>query len=306
MARSRRNRKNPTDTPSTGAAEGTYEISTGTAELVPDTFHPDAWTLMINGVPSSHVQIGRPDVLEFEYMRWIAAIVEQQTDAHFDPATLRVTHLGGAACSLARYFAHLWPQSRHTVVELDAKLAELVRKWFDIPRAPTVKIRVGEAGEVTSGFYPGSREIIIRDVFAGNRTPLDLTTPDFFRAVHAALAPGGLYVSNCGDYSSLIGTKTELAGMAEVFAHVAVIADPPMLKGRRYGNMILIGSDRELPAEGSVAAAQLARVLLGGAVPAHYKDERWTRALFDGAVPRTLDKRHDRADSPSTSGSSET
>jgi len=295
MARSRRNRKNPTDTPSTGAAEGTYEISTGTAELVPDTFHPDAWTLMINGVPSSHVQIGRPDVLEFEYMRWIAAIVEQQTDAHFDPATLRVTHLGGAACSLARYFAHLWPQSRHTVVELDAKLAELVREWFDIPRAPTVKIRVGEAGEVTRGFYPGSREVIIRDVFAGNRTPLDLTTPDFFRAVHSALTPGGLYVSNCGDYSSLLGSKTELAGMAEVFDHVAVIADPPMLKGRRYGNMILIGSDAELPAEGSPEAAQLARVLLGGAVPAHYKDERWARALFDGTVPRTLDTRHDGA-----------
>lgn len=295
MARSRRNRTRPADTPTTGAAAGTYEISTGTAELVPDTFHPDAWTLMINGVPSSHVQIGRPDVLEFEYMRWIAAIVEQQTDARFDPTALRVTHLGGAACSLARYFAHLWPQSRHTVVELDAKLADHVREWFDIPRAPTVKIRVGEAGEITRGFYPGSREVIIRDVFAGNRTPLDLTTPNFFRAVHSALTPGGLYVSNCGDYSSLLGSKTELAGMAEVFDHVAVIADPPMLKGRRYGNMILIGSDAELPAEGSPEAAQLARVLLGGAVPAHYKDERWARALFDGTVPRTLDTRHDGA-----------
>ncbi|GAB3708706.1 spermidine synthase [Corynebacterium nasicanis] len=283
MARSRR-----TPQSTTAAAPGTYEISTGTAELVPDTFLPDAWTLMINGVPSSHVQIGRPDVLEFEYMRWIAAIVEQQTAARFDPATLRVTHLGGAACSLARYFAHLWPQSRHTVVELDAKLAGYVRDWFDIPRAPTVKIRVGEAGEVTRGFYPCSREIIIRDVFSGNRTPLDLTTPEFFRAVHSALTPGGLYVSNCGDYSSLLGSKTELAGMTQVFRHVAVIADPPMLKGRRYGNMILIGSDTELPAEGSREAAQLARVLLGGAVPAQYKDERWTRALIDATPPRTL------------------
>ena len=104
-----------------------------------------------------------------------------------------------------------------------------------------MKVRVGRPG--TRGFCPGSREVIIRDVFAGNRTPLDLTTPDFFRAVHSALTPGGLYVSNCGDYSSLLGSKTELAGMAEVFDQVAVIADPPMLKGRRYGNMILIGSD---------------------------------------------------------------
>lgn len=307
MARSRKNRTRPDDTPqtgATGAAPGVYDISTGTAELVPDTFLPDAWTLMINGVPSSHVQIGRPDVLEFEYMRWIAAIVEQQVSDHHDPTTVRITHLGGAACSMARYFADLWPKSRNTVVELDAKLADYVREWFDIPRAPTVKIRVGEAGEVTRGFYPASREVIIRDVFAGARTPLDLTTPDFFRAVQASLAPGGLYVSNCGDFHSLIATKTELAGMAEVFDHVAVIADPPMLKGRRSGNIILIGSDRELPVEGSTAAAQLSRVLLGGAVPAHYKDERWTRALFDGTEPRVLataQDRHDHAANPAIS-----
>ncbi|QGU04383.1 spermidine synthase [Corynebacterium comes] len=281
-----KNRRSSPTTPTTGAVAGTYEISTGTAELVPDDFFPDAWTLMINGVPSSHVQIGRPEVLEFEYMRWIAAIVEQQVASHLDPDSLRVTHLGGAACSMARYFADLWPKSRHTVVELDARLAAYVREWFDIPRAPTVKIRVGEAGEITGDFYPASREVIIRDVFAGAKTPASLTTPSFFRAAHAALIPGGLYVANCGDYSSLMATRAELAGMAEVFDHVAVIADPPMLKGRRYGNIILIGSDRELPAEGSTGAASLARVLLGGAVPAHYKDEAWTRALFRGTAPR--------------------
>ncbi|MCS5479021.1 fused MFS/spermidine synthase [Corynebacterium sp. YIM 101645] len=292
---SRRQRTSP-DTPTTGAAAGSYEIDSGIAELVPDTFLPDAWTLMINGVPSSHVQIGRPDVLEFEYMRWIAAIVEQQVAAHHDPSTLRVTHLGGAACTMARYFADLWPKSRHTVVELDSELAQYVRQWFDIPRSPTVKIRVGEAGEVTAGFHPASRDVIIRDAFAGARVPLHLTTPDFFRDVQNALAPGGLYVANCGDFHSLIATKTELAGMAEVFAHVAVIADPPMLKGRRSGNMILIGSDHELPEEGSPEAAGLARVLLGGAVPAHYKDERWTRDLFSGTAPRRLDNRHDHAD----------
>ncbi|GAB2507096.1 spermidine synthase [Corynebacterium atrinae] len=256
---------------------GSYEISTGTAELVPDDFYPDAWTLMVNGVPSSHIQIGRPDQLDFEYMRWMAAIIE---DVVSDPSSVRVTHLGGAACSMARYLAHVWPSSRHTVVELDAKLAAYVREWFDIPRAPTVKIRVGEAGEVTRGFHPASRDIIIRDVFSGAVTPQSLSTPSFFRAVHTSLSAGGLYVANCGDHPDLSNAKAELAGMAEVFEHVAVIADPAMLKGRRYGNIILLGSDAELPGEGA-----LARRLLGGAVPAQYKDEAWTRAFFSGARP---------------------
>ena len=59
-----------------------------------------------------------------------------------------------------------------------------------------------------------------------------------------------------------------------------------MLKGRRYGNIILIGSDTELPEDGSPEAAALAKPLLSGAVPAHYRDKSWTRHFFTGASPR--------------------
>ena len=55
---------------------GTYEISTGTAEVVADEYHDSGYTLMVNGVPSSHIVLGAPEILEFEYMRWIAAAVE--------------------------------------------------------------------------------------------------------------------------------------------------------------------------------------------------------------------------------------
>ena len=139
---------------------GTYEISTGTAEVVADEYHDSGYTLMVNGVPSSHIVLGAPEILEFEYMRWIAAAVE--TLLPVAPDALRMTHLGGAGCSLPRYFASIWPKSRHTVVELDAKLGELVRTLFDVPRSPTVKIRAGEARAVTDGFAPASRDVIIR------------------------------------------------------------------------------------------------------------------------------------------------
>lgn len=263
---------------------GTYEISTGTAEVLADEYHDNGYILMVNGVPSSHIVIGSPEVLEFEYMRWIAAAVE--TLLPVDPASLRMTHLGGAGCSLPRYFASIWPKSRHTVVELDAKLGELVRTLFDVPRSPTVKIRAGEARAVTDSFVPASRDVIIRDVFAGDTTPYLLTTVEFFRAAHDALAPEGLYVANCGDHHDLSIAKAELQGMSQVFEHISVIADPPMLKGRRYGNIILLGSDREMPAAGSVEAAQLSKLLLGGAVPAHYKDEKWTKKHMQGATAR--------------------
>lgn len=259
---------------------GTYEISTGKLVVEPDPFRDGAFILNVNGVPSSHLIPDEPRSLEFEYMRWIAAAVENLAPGK------RLLHLGGGGCSLPRYFADLWPDSHNTVVELDAKLAKLIRELAPIPASPRVKIRVGEARAITEGFPPNRFDVIIRDVFAGAETPVPLTTQEFFQHAHATLCPGGLYVANCGDHSDLQGAKAELAGMAEVFEHVAVIADPPMLKGRRYGNIILIGSDAELPTDGSPAAATISKPLLRGAVPAHYRDEAWTRHLFSGASPR--------------------
>lgn len=267
---------------------GTYDISTGTAEVVADDYRPGAYVVHVNGVPSSHIVPGEPRALEFEYMRWMAAALERGiTDRpEWDAAALRVTHLGGGACTMARYLAAVWPGSRHTVVELDAKLGDLARRLFDIPRSPIVKIRAGEARAETENFLPASRDIIIRDVFAGATTPQPLTTVEFFQAAQRSLTAGGIYIANCGDHSDLAGAKAEIAGMREVFAHVSCIADPPMLKGRRYGNIILIGSDEPLFAEGSAALAGLGKDLLGGAVPAHFKDEAWTARLSGGASPR--------------------
>lgn len=251
---------------------GTYDISTGTAVITEDRFRPGSYLLEVNGVPSSHIVPDAPRELEFEYMRWIAAAVEEFAVGK------RITHLGGAACSLARYFADVWPDSRNTVVELDAKLGELVREKFDIPRAPLVKIRAGEARKVTEGFQPGTRDVIIRDVFAGSVTPSSFTTVEFFQAAKASLAADGLYVANCGDHADMSVAKAEIAGMCEVWDHVAAIADPAMLKGRRYGNIILLGSDRELPADGS-HVPDMMKKLLSGAVPAQYKGAAWMRKL---------------------------
>jgi len=260
-----------------GAVAGVYPISTGEAELVPDGYHADGWLLLINGVQSSHVIVGQPRMLDFEYMRWIAAVLDSHIQTHLNPDKLRLTHLGGGACSLARYCADVYPNSRNTVVELDAKLAEYVRDWFDIPKSPRVKIRVGDAGTVTRSFAPASRDVVIRDVFAVDKTPAELTSVDFVREVDHSLSPGGLYILNCGDGPSLDGARAEVAALFEVFEQVCLVADAAMLKGRRRGNIIIATSHSPLPAAGSAEAAAISRTLMGGGVPAQYRDSAQTR-----------------------------
>lgn len=280
-------RKTPKVQPeNTRLKEGKYEISTGIAELIADDYTPDGWVLEINGMESSHVVVGRPRELDFEYMRWLVAVLEAFVETTLDPEKLRITHLGGGACSMAQYLADLYPSSRNTVVELDSKLADLVREWFDLPKAPRVKIRVGEAREVTETFAPSSRDVIIRDVFAGYITPTPLTTLEFTQIVSESLAPNGLYIINCGDAPDLAGARAETAAIAEVFEYTCAAADSAMFKGRRRGNIILAGSHSPLPVAGDAVAAQITKRLLGGGVPAQYKDYAWVRNFASGVAPR--------------------
>lgn len=253
-----------------GPVAGKYEIDTGTCELVRDTLTTDGWTIEVNGVPSSHIDVDDPTQLDFEYMRWMAGLVRHH---EFSGTRLRALHLGGGACTLARYFAAVYPDARQVVVELDGKLAELVREWFDLPRAPLLRIRVGEARAVTETLTENSRDVVVRDVFAGALTPAPLATVEFTRHVRRVLAPGGIYVVNCGDTRDLTLAKREAATIGSIFPHTAIIADPAMLKGRRYGNVVIAGSDVALGEDPA-----LARELLGGGVPAQV----WVDELVRG------------------------
>jgi hypothetical protein len=282
MGRQRAPKNGPDEaapTAGTGPVAGRYPIHTGMAELVPDGDNPNGWLLKLNGVQSSHVDLADPLRLDFEYMRWIMALVQSHWPGD---AKLRALHLGGAACSMARYLVAAYPNSRNVVVEIDGKLADYVRDWFDLPRAPLLKIRVGEARAVTESLTPASRDLVIRDVFAGPVTPHALTTMEFTAAARAVLGPGGIYVVNCGDSPALTVARREAATIAASFEHTVIIADPPMLKGRRSGNIIIAGSDQPL-GEGD----GLPRTLLGGAMPAQLWDDAKVRQFAQSAVVLT-------------------
>ncbi|MBM6622924.1 fused MFS/spermidine synthase [Micrococcaceae bacterium RIT802] len=281
MAKSR-SRKSPAPAADSGPVAGDYPIDTGTATLERDPYDDDGWILKVNGVPSSHVDLADPLRLDFEYMRWMAALVTARFPAMHDGGArrLRALHLGGGACSMARWAAAAYPDSRQVVVELDGRLAELVRGWFDLPRAPLLRLRTGEAGQVLRSLTDDTRDLVIRDVFAGDKTPADLTTLAFTREAARVLAGDGLYVVNCGDTPQLETARREAATIGAVFAHTAIVADPAMLKGRRYGNMVIAGSNAPIP-----AGPAMLRELLGGAVPAQHWDDARVRSFAGTAAP---------------------
>lgn len=254
---------------------GSFEISTGTAELRHDGV--GGWLLTVNGAQSSHVDPFDPDNLEFEYMRQMAAAI---ADAHPDSAApLRVLHLGAAACALPRHLAHRYPKSKHVAVEIDAELARLAREWFDLPRAPRLRIRVGDAREVVESLTEQTRDIVIRDAFAESITPSHLMTVGFTQACKRVLAPGGLYLANCGDRRDLKSVRSEIATIAEVFSSVELISDPSMFKGRRSGNIVVVASDGPVP-----NSPELQRILRSDPEPSRIVDGDEAVAFRRGAA----------------------
>jgi hypothetical protein len=61
------------------------------------------------------------------------------------------------------------------------------------------------------------------------------------------LAPTGVYAVNVGDGPPLAHARGRVAAVRAVFPHVCVMAEPAVLRGRRFGNLVVAGSRRELP-----------------------------------------------------------
>jgi SAM-dependent methyltransferase len=220
---------------------GDVAIDTGVAHVERDPDHPDRVTLHVNGVPSSSIDLSDPGFLAFEYMQQMAAVISL-----LPVGPLRVLHLGAAGCALARHVEHERPDSRQLGVDVDARLLQLVRGWFGLPRAPRLRLRADDAGHALESLPAGSFDVVIRDVFAGDRTPDHLAGTAFAAAAHRALRPGGLLLANCADRPPLPQTRREVATLASVFGsdaaasgRLGAIAEPGVVKGRRYGNVVL-------------------------------------------------------------------
>ena len=233
-------------------------VATGLAELVPDADRPRAFTLMLDGAPQSHVDLDDPTHLEFEYMRRMAAAIDVIAPAG---QPFRVLHLGGGALTLPRYVTRTRPGSTQRVIEIDEALVDLVRR--SLPWAPDrrLRVRVGDAREALTRIRNASYDLVVADVFAGARTPAHLTSVEFAAEVARVLCPDGTYLLNVADGSPLRHARAQVATVHSVLPKACMIADSAVLRGRRYGNLVLIAGRSDPP------VAQLTRRAAGDWFP---------------------------------------
>ncbi|WP_370419389.1 spermidine synthase [Streptomyces sp. QH1-20] len=220
------------------------QVAGGLAELVPDRDRPRGRTLLIDGAPQSHVDLDDPAYLDFAYQRRLGHIA----DLVAPPGKpIQALHLGGGAFTLARYIAATRPRSTQQIVEIDAPLVQFVRAELPLDGGWRIRVRGVDAREGLAKVPDGWADLIIADVFSGARTPAHLTSVEFTGEVRRALRPGGFYAANLADGPPLAHLKGQIATAAAVFPELALTAEPAVLRGRRFGNAVLLACDRELP-----------------------------------------------------------
>ena len=257
-----RNDPPPRDDPPADDAARPVErrVDLGTARLLPDLDRPRAWLLTMDGAPQSYVDLDDPLFLEFEYVQRLAHAVDLAAPSGRPVDAL---HLGGGALTLPRYLAATRPGSHQRVIELDAALTGLVREYLPwAPPAHGIDVRAADARAALTATPDADADVIVADVFGGSRIPAHLTSVEFVREAARVLRPGGCYLANLADGAPLDFARSQLAGLRAVFPEVCLVAEPSVLRGRRYGNLVLVAGRQPFP------VAELARRTAGDPFPA--------------------------------------
>jgi spermidine synthase len=221
--------------------EVTERVDLGFAELIPDPKRRSGWLLMIDGVAQSYVDLADPTHLEFEYVRRVASVIDSCTTAW---APLQALHLGGGAMTIPRYVAATRAGSQQIVIERDAGLALLIHRHLPVPRKAGIEIRITDARTAVAESPDSSYDLIVLDAYEGAAMPRELTGGKFTRQVARVLRPGGTYIINVTDLPALAFSRVQAATLRDAFGDVCVVAEPGMLRGRRFGNLVLAAAHR--------------------------------------------------------------
>ena len=248
----------------------------GFAKLMPDVDRDRAWLLTVDGAPQSYVDLDEPTHLEFEYARRLGHAL----DTVAEPGrALDVVHLGGGALTLPRYVAATRPGSRQQVVELDGALLDLVLEHLPTPAGAGITAHAADARAWLDAAPAESADVLVADVFGGSRVPAHLTSVEYARAAARVLRGDGVYLANLADAAPFAFLRSQLANLATVFGELALIAEPAVLRGRRFGNAVLVAAHHP------VDAPALARLTAGDAFPARVEHGAGIRTFIGAARP---------------------
>jgi spermidine synthase len=191
----------------------------------------------------------------------------------------RVAILGNAAGTVARAYGHYFPSARVDGVELDGKLTDIGKRYFDLG-GPNLHVYTADARPWLAA-SKARYDAIFLDAYRQPYIPFYLLTKEFFEDVRAHLNPGGVMIVNVGhvpDSDSLEKVVESTLGAAFPSVIRDVVSPTNSLVVATSGplaSLPLQATRANLPPElrtlASLVAERIEPALKGGSV---YTDDR--------------------------------
>ncbi|MCU0933665.1 MAG: spermidine synthase [Thiobacillaceae bacterium] len=206
----------------------------------------------------SAMRLKDPFALELEYTRAILAFLLFVPE----PRDIALIGLGGG--SLAKYMHRHLPTSRLTALEIHAEVVAAARGYFLLPQDDErLSVRT-EDGAAFVREHPDSQDVLLVDGYDAKRIVENLASPEFYRACHAMLRPGGVAAFN------LWGSDTYYPRYHDRIAR-AFGEHTLQLPAEKKGNVIVFAFRKPLPEtrlEHLERSAECLEALLGLEFPA--------------------------------------
>ena len=244
-------------------------------DLVRDLDRPNGWLLLVDGSEQSYVDTADPDHLEFEYVQMLSCLIRSTWP---DDEPLTALHLGGGLCSVPRWLAAHHPGSSQLVAEHSAEIAGLAAS---LGPTPGVDVEVTTA-EATLAAYPNdTADLVVCDVYDGPETVTSLFPLSSLRRMRDLLRVDGVLTINLSDAAPFDLGRVVAATLRLVFDSVVLLAEPPVLRGRRSGNLVLAATDRAL------RRRSLTRYAAQGPIRFRVVGDESLEKFIAGAMPAT-------------------
>ncbi len=246
-------------------------------------------TVHMDGSPQSHVQPDDPTLLVFEYVQHLALVI-----IALPSGPLAVTHVGGAGLTLPRWVEATRPGSPQIVLEPDEALTALVRKEIPLPRRHRIRVRPVDGLTGVCALGDGSADVVVTDAYAGGRVPAELVSAAYVLDIARVLERDGVALWNLADEPGMRYVARVLATVRQGLPHVALIATHEVLKGKRFGNSVVVAGAAPLPME------TLRREVARANLPTGLREGAALERLVAGAEP--LDDKGMQSPSPPEAG----
>ncbi len=210
------------------------------------------YVVLRDGHPQSYVDLDDPQLLVFDYVQHLALALDTMPSGR-----LAITHVGGAGLTLPRYIEHTRAGSPQIVLEPDKELTALVRRELPLPRRHRIRVRPVDGLSGLAALRDDSADVVVIDAFDAGRVPADLTGASMAGQVQRVLTSGGLLLLNLADEPGLRHVARVTSTLRATLPHVALVGATEVVKGRRFGNVVLIAGHR--PPDESELARRVAR-----------------------------------------------